>query len=214
MLVSSIGFLKQFLTSPKSIGAIAPSSRGLARSMTDWIDWPRVRNAVEVGPGTGAFTRTILRRMNDDAHFFMIELNGSFARKLTRQFPGITVYLDSVENLADCCDREGIARVDAVLCGLPWASFSPDLQDRCLDAITRSLRPGGQFVTFAYLHGLVLPSAKRFRAKLGEHFASIERSPVRWMNLPPAFVYRCRTAACDVARPGVQSPREPLESAA
>ena len=54
------------------------------------------------------------------------------------------------------------------------------------------LRPGGQFATFAYLQGLLLPAARRFRANLGRSFSQVERSPTAWTNLPPAFVYRCR----------------------
>jgi phospholipid N-methyltransferase len=54
------------------------------------------------------------------------------------------------------------------------------------------LRPGGQFVTFAYLHGLPLPAGRRFANRLPEYFSEISRSRTVWMNLPPALVYRCR----------------------
>ena len=57
--------------------------------------------------------------------------------------------------------------------------------------IVESLRPGGTFATFAYLHALCLPNARRFRKRLESVFTKVELSPVVWMNLPPAFVYRC-----------------------
>jgi phospholipid N-methyltransferase len=211
MPVTTFRFLRQFVTSPRSVGAIAPSSKGLAKRITDWIDWENVQAACEVGPGTGAFTQTILRRMRDDARFFMVELNGQFARQLTRRYPGVTVYLDSVEHLGGCCERERIDSLDAIISGLPWAAFPEDLQDRCLSAITECLKPGGQFVTFAYLHGLVLPAARRFRKKLDAHFASVERSSVKWLNLPPAVVYRCRAP---LAPSPVQAVGQSLGSAA
>ena len=37
-----------------------------------------------------------------------------------------------------------------------------------------------------------LPAGKRFQRLLEEHFDPVVRSRVTWMNLPPAFVYRCR----------------------
>jgi phospholipid N-methyltransferase len=55
----------------------------------------------------------------------------------------------------------------------------------------RSLRPGGRFATFAYVHGTPFPGGIRFRRMLRERFAKVSLSPVVWRNLPPAFVYRC-----------------------
>ena len=51
--------------------------------------------------------------------------------------------------------------------------------------------PGGQFATFAYLQGLLLPAGQRFKDKLAQSFSKVEKSPTVWRNLPPAFVYRC-----------------------
>ena len=61
-----------------------------------------------------------------------------------------------------------------------------------LRELRRVLKPGGQFVTFAYLQGLLLPAGRRFRAKLKRSFSDVTKSKIVWRNLPPAFVYRCR----------------------
>jgi phosphatidylethanolamine/phosphatidyl-N-methylethanolamine N-methyltransferase len=90
------------------------------------------------------------------------------------------------------CDRQGIAQVDCIVSGLPWASFPDDMQTQYLDAMMTVLKPGGQFVTFAYLQGLLLPAGRRFRRKLDHYFSRVDRSRTVWLNLPPAFVYRCR----------------------
>ena len=102
------------------------------------------------------------------------------------------VYHDSVGNVAQLCQQEGIDKLDAIICGLPWAAFSDLDQTQFLEATGRVLRRGGQFATFAYLQGLLLPAGQRFKRKLGEHFREIQRSRTVWANLPPAFVYRCR----------------------
>jgi phospholipid N-methyltransferase len=82
--------------------------------------------------------------------------------------------------------------VDCIVSGLPWAAFPAALQVKILDEMMLVLKPGGKFVTFAYLHGLPLPPARKFRALLPRYFTSVGKSPVVWLNLPPAFVYRCR----------------------
>ena len=69
--------------------------------------------------------------------------------------------------------------------------FPDDLQERILDAMIRVMPPGGVFVTFAYLQGLMLPAGRRFRRNLKRRFSNVETSDVIWLNLPPAVVYRC-----------------------
>jgi phospholipid N-methyltransferase len=78
--------------------------------------------------------------------------------------------------------------------GLPWAGFAATRQTRILDAVVASLRPGGWFTTFAYVHAAGWPPGRRFRRLLEARFSEVERSRVVWKNLPPAFVYRCREA--------------------
>jgi hypothetical protein len=55
------------------------------------------------------------------------------------------------------------------------------------------LGKGGQFVTFAYLQGLILPAAQRFRKLLKQYFSEVSTSRTVWLNVPPAFIYRCRS---------------------
>jgi phospholipid N-methyltransferase len=188
-----LGFFREFVRSPLSIGAVAPSSRHLARAMLEGLDLGRAGAVVEYGPGTGAFTRAILSRLPAGVPFVAIERSPVCAAFLRAHLPSLDVVEDSVENVAAICARKGISEVGAVLSGLPWASFSPGLQDRALGATLDVLAPGAAFVTFAYLQGLLLPPGRRFRRLLGERFASVETSPVVWRNLPPAVVYRCRT---------------------
>ncbi len=186
------GFLLQFLSNPGEVGAVAPSSARLAAAMVEWIDWPGVRTVVEYGPGTGRFTGQILSRMSPQAKLVAIEINPRFVAALAERFPAVAVYQESVAEVKAVCRREGIGEVDAIVSGLPWASFSADDQDACLRGMMTVLRPGGQFVTFAYLQGLLLPAGRRFRAKLRQCFSRIEISKTVWRNLPPAIVYRCR----------------------
>lgn len=184
-------FLKNFLRHPTQVGAVAPSSPGLVRAMVDWFDWQEIRNVVEFGPGTGVFTEAIVKHLHPDAQFFAIERSADLVQATRGRCPEATVYHDSVTNVGELCRQHTMDQVDAVICGLPWASFSESLQTEILDAMLGVLPPGARFATFAYWQGLALPAGIRFARRLKETFSSVERSHTVWMNLPPAFVYRC-----------------------
>lgn len=187
----SLTFLKTFLRHPTQVGAIAPSSPGLVDAMVDWFDWETARGVVEFGPGTGVFTEAIGRHLHADAKFFAIERSAEMATTARNRCPDLQIYEDSVTNISQLCDQESMDQVDAIICGLPWASFSQSLQNEIMETMLEKLRPGGQFATFAYWQGVILPAGRRFSKRLHSTFQSVERSHTVWRNLPPAFVYRC-----------------------
>jgi phospholipid N-methyltransferase len=189
---SSANFLLQFLRNPRQTGAVLPSSSQLAEVMVDWLDLDSARCVLEYGPGTGPLTPHILRRMNKDCRFLAIERNATLAQQFRLRLPDVQLVQDSVENVRAICNSAGIDSVDCIVSGLPWAAFSDDLQKRLLDAMMTVLKKDGQFVTFAYLHGLALPAGRRFSSRLPDYFREVRRSRAVWMNVPPALVYRCR----------------------
>jgi len=185
-------FLRQFAHSPRTVGAVLPSSAALARTMLAPIDFAAARTVVEFGPGTGAFTRAIAARLAPGSRYLGIELNAAFARELAGTFPGLSFVQGSVADLLPILSAHGIASVDAVVCGLPWATLPTSLQKTVFAAMDRALVPGGVFVTFGYLQSLVLPAAWALRQQLRRNFAEVTRTPVVWGNVPPAFAYICR----------------------
>ena len=189
---SSSNFLLQFLRHPAQTGALMPSSSHLSRAMVEWLDLSSAHAVLEYGPGTGSFTPYILERLGEDCRFVAIERNAALAEAFRTRLPDVKLVQDSVENVRGICDGAGIGLVDCIVCGLPWAAFPEDLQKRLLDSMMTVLRPGGQFVTFAYLHGLPLPTGRKFADRLPEYFSEVRKSATVWRNMPPALVYRCR----------------------
>lgn len=187
-----LSFVRQFCREPRTIGAIAPSSSLLAKRIVEPVDFSQARVIVEYGPGTGVFTRQILSQMNKDTVFFGLELNEHMNRLASSSIPEVTIYQDSASEVCKYLKQYGVSHADAIISGLPWAVFPENLQDEILSETVTGLSEGGFFATFAYLHGLILPSGTRFRSKLKQHFSSVEISPVVWKNLPPAIVYWCR----------------------
>lgn len=187
-------FLRQFARSPRSIGAVLPSSAALAEAVLAPVDFSAARAIVEFGPGTGAFTRAIAARLQPGTSYLGIELNPTFCRSLALAFPRLAFAHGSVADLTHILAQNGVTTVDAIVCGLPWASLPIALQDRVFAAMEHALSPGGVFITFAYLHGLGLPGAQALRRRLTRSFPQVSRSRVVWANVPPAFAYVCRRA--------------------
>jgi phosphatidylethanolamine/phosphatidyl-N-methylethanolamine N-methyltransferase len=184
-------FLRNFLSKPTQIGSIWPSSRGLSEMLVDSCDWNSCQYVVEYGPGTGVATQVIAQRIRPHCKFFAIERSHDLAEKTRQVAPSLDIVEGCVTEVERYCRERHFPRVDAVISGLPWAAFSSQLQDQIFEAMFRVLPVGGQFATFAYLQGVLLPAGKRFRRLLEKNFSSVSQSPVVWKNLPPAFVYRC-----------------------
>jgi phosphatidylethanolamine/phosphatidyl-N-methylethanolamine N-methyltransferase len=189
--MSGLHFLKTFIKSPTSTGAIWPSSPFLSDKITSEIGLESANTIVELGPGTGVFTKVIIDKKKSGSKFIVVELNKPLCEMVKSKFPDLTIYNDSAANLENLIKKENVDSVDIVLCGLPWASFPASLQIRILDAVSASLKDGGIFTTFAYLQGAILPSGIRFRKLLRSYFKKIETTKTVWRNIPPAFAYRC-----------------------
>ena len=185
-------FLKVFLGAPALTSAIVPSSRWLAERMIEDLRLDQAKVVVELGPGTGAFTRAIQKELHPAATFLAVEINTVFAGHLKRRFPRAHIINDSAERLGDHLQSLGHASADYILSGLPWAGFKPLEQQRLLASIIGALRPGGYMTTYAYNHVAWLPGGVRFRKLLRSSFSNVNTTRTEWRNLPPAFVYRCR----------------------
>lgn len=184
--------LEAFVRTPTRTGAVLPSSRELAELMTEAMGLDTATTVVELGAGTGAFTRLIGERVRKDALVLAFEIDPALARELTGAIPGVHIINDSAERIAEHLRAAGHTSADTILSGLPWVIFSRELQERLLTAVVAALRPGGRFATFAYVPAAYFPPGRRFRALLAAHFARVETTRIVWRNFPPAFVYRCQ----------------------
>ncbi|MFG2074095.1 Phospholipid N-methyltransferase [Nonomuraea maritima] len=185
-------FLGQFLRSPGTIGAVAPSSRRLAAAVCAPIPERGEPVVVELGPGTGAFTAEIQRRLGGRGHHLAVELNETLAGLLAERFPGVDVAHADAARLTDLLGERGLRSADVVVSGLPWAAFPNGLQHDLLAAVTAAMSPGAAFTTFSYAHAIALSSARRFRALLAERFEEVVQGRTVWRNTPPAFVFNAR----------------------
>ncbi len=183
--------LRTFLRRPWRTGTVVPSSARLARLMVEDMGLEAAETVVELGAGTGVFTRLIGEKVKRGALVLSFEIDPALAVTLDGRIPGVRIVNDSAENLESHLSAAGRSSADALLSGLPWANFSQVLQERLLRAVVAGLRPGGRFATFAYVPAAHFPPGRRFRALLEASFPRVEKTPVVYRNFPPAFVYRC-----------------------
>lgn len=185
----NIKFLTQFLIHPTKIGAIAPSNDKLCDMITEMAELSKISSVIEFGPGTGVITEKIVKKISEDTTFFAMEINETLVEATKKRCPEATVYLESASNAKKYLEMHGEKGCDRIISSLPWSTFSDDLQDDLMETVMDILHPGGKFLTYAYVPGLVFPSAIRFKNKLNEKFDKVSRSKIVWSNFPPAFVY-------------------------
>ena len=188
--MANLRFFKTFLTDPMHVGALLPSGAALAHQITEPIDYEKAKVIVEFGPGTGVFTKRLLEKKRKDARLIAFEINPDMADFIAENFPGVELVRGSAETLDEWLEKEKIPSVDAIVSGLPFANFPPAVQARILDGAAAALKPGGVFIGFTYYHSNVMPTTRRYRARLKKTFARVTRLPVM-KNVPPAYVMRC-----------------------
>ncbi|GAA3072158.1 hypothetical protein GCM10017600_24200 [Streptosporangium carneum] len=147
---------------------------------------------VELGPGTGAFTAEIQRRLNGRGHHLAVEINPALASFLSDRHPKVDVVVDDAARLPELLRERGLDKADAIVSGLPWAAFSEETQTRLLDAVVAIMTPHTAFTTFAYSFAKRMRPAQRFRHRLHTTFEEVVVGRTVWGNLPPAFVYHVR----------------------
>jgi phosphatidylethanolamine/phosphatidyl-N-methylethanolamine N-methyltransferase len=187
-------FLTHFRKSPRTVGSIAPSSRRLARAMLDGLSLelePGVR-VVELGPGTGAVTGEIARRLPDDAACLAIDVDPVFSARVGSRWPRIDSVCDRAERLVAIARARDLLPVDHIVSGLPFASLPASSARAIVEAIVSSLRVGGTFTTFQYAHAFGFPPAVTVRRTLTREMGSSPSRALVLGNLPPALVLRWR----------------------
>ena len=170
------------------MGAVVPSSRFLARAIVDAAGIRDGERVVELGAGSGVFTREIVRRF-PRCTLVVVEMSVSLGRELAREFPNAKVVVASVESLPQWGTALGGVKYDRVVSGLPWALWTESHQRLVMDLLIPYLASGARFVTFHYWHSRLLGRVQATRRVLKERFVRVGHSRTVWANLPPAYVH-------------------------
>ena len=149
-------FFKQYVRHFRSTGSITPSSRALAKALSRYVSGSeRPRKILEVGPGTGAVTRSIVAKLCLEDRFWMVELNEPFVQHLRQRF-------ENEQNFRAVADRCEVLHgrledlpceqtYDVIISGLPLNNFEVSEVENILQVLRRLLAPGGTLSFFEYV---------------------------------------------------------------
>lgn len=184
-------FFSLWLKSPLSIGAVAPSSEGLARAVAhatvSQIAHAPAGPVIELGGGTGRITRALLDAGIAPDRLHVIECDPYLYSVLRRRFPQVHVVRGDARHLRALCREEGIEPATAIVSGLPLLSLPRTVRTEIVEESFGALRDGGVFVQFTYAP--VSPLPRRLMGLTGRPVRTI------WLNVPPATVWCYRRAA-------------------
>ncbi len=188
-----LSFLVQYLRNPKEVGALLPSGSPLANIMTREIS-PGHGPVLELGPGTGAFTRAILARGVKPHDLTMVETNSEFCTLLQRDFPGAHVHC---MNAADISKQDlfGGRKVGAVVSGVPFLLLQPSEAKAILKAVFEVMHPDASLYQVTY--GFTAPFPREVLKAL-DLVATHAGRTLR--NAPPASCYRLKRRSPTSAR--------------
>ena len=169
------------------VASVTPTSRRAVVRLCRAVDFALPQTVVELGPGSGAFTRYLLSRLPAGSRVVAIEQNAHFAAALRSSItdPRLTVVEGSAEHLRELLSSHGVRSADVVLSGIPFSVFSRPRQQEILRQVAEVLAPAGVLLAYQFSSQLaaVLPAVFPRR----DHFRL-------WWNIPPlhCFVARLR----------------------
>lgn len=202
---NSFLFLAQFIKSPLTVGAILPSSTSLSKaitkdmSLTDHRVSQLGRRILEVGPGTGKFTREIIRHLLPADRLDLVEYDEKFCNILRKRFghlPNVQIHHISITEF------EPNDQYDYIYSGLPLNSFEYSFVEQVYDKFKKMIKHGGKLCYFEYMG---LPKIKQAFV-VGKESDNIKKvleikkmffegnhgkSERVWLNAPPARVCKC-----------------------
>jgi phosphatidylethanolamine/phosphatidyl-N-methylethanolamine N-methyltransferase len=181
-LADNLRFWRALIARPKHVGAVAPSSRALARAIASQIDPGHPGGVLELGPGTGVITSELLEQIAPE-RLTVVEYDRDFAQAITRRFPGIAAIQGDAFDLSSTLGARKSERFAAIMSGIPLLNFPVAKRLSYVESLTRRLLPGGSLIQFSYGIHAPAPAPSGYRVTCAAHI---------WANLPPArvWVYR------------------------
>lgn len=177
-----ITFFNGFLKHPYQVGSVIPSSRFLKQRIINMADVASAHSLVELGPGTGGTTRTILNAMPADARLLVIEINQDFLQVLQHiQDPRLIVHHGNAIDLVGAISACMLDPPDVIISGIPFSTMTEDFGLSIINKISQALVPGGRFVAYQ-LRNRVETLAQRVFGP-----AQVE---LEIRNIPPIRIFR------------------------
>ena len=177
----NIRFLKGVIATPKTVGAIMPTSARMANRMASIIDTGSGLPVLELGPGTGVITRAILDKGVKPENIVSVDYSSDFVRHLRGKYPGVNFINGDAFSLAETLENYRGQKFDCVISGIPLLNFPMHQRVKLIEDLLKLVPVGRPIVQFSY--GPVSPVVARPDSYTIKHFDFIMR------NIPPAQIW-------------------------
>ena len=179
-----LAFFLGFVRHPRLVASVVPSSRFLERRLAGFVASSKAKTVVELGPGIGGTTRTILDALPESGRLLAIEINPDFIPLLKNESdPRLIVHAGCAEKIEEALDLYSLPRPDIVISGIPFSTMPAALGRSILRSVWSCLKPGGRFVAY---------QVSRRIAQLGRDLLGTPETDVALLNVPPMRLYHWR----------------------
>ena len=184
---TTMTFFTEFLRNPRQNASIVPSAQAACEKMFEGLDMGTMQYVVELGPGTGCFTRELMAQLPSSAQVLMLEINPTFCPRLEQEYGHrFHVRQESAHRMDELVAELGWPRIDLVVSGLPYTL--PDVViDPLFESLKRRTREGTTYRFFTY----VPPLMKRKYEPSGFDL-TLEHVVVK--NVPPMWIYSAKAS--------------------
>jgi phosphatidylethanolamine/phosphatidyl-N-methylethanolamine N-methyltransferase len=179
-----IRFIKGVMSTPKTVGAIMPTSARMATRMASIIDTGSGLPVLELGPGTGVITKAILEKGVAPEDLVSVEYSSEFVRHLRGKYPGVNFVNGDAFSLAETLEHYRGRKFDCVISGIPLLNFPMHMRVKLIEDLLKLVPVGRPVVQFSY--GPVSPVVARPDSYTIKHFDFVVR------NIPPAQIWHYR----------------------
>lgn len=179
---TKFAFFQGFLRRPQTVGSVIPSSRFLERRILKYAHIGSNDTVVELGPGTGGTTRSLLNELGPGGRLLSIEVEPGFVDMLQEiRDPRLIPHHGSAEDIASTVRSHGLDAPDVVISGIPFSTMPGELGERIVREIYNVLPQGKSFVAY------------QMRDRVAELATPVFGKPevsLELINIPPMRVYR------------------------
>lgn len=185
-------FMHRAVRSPSTVGAVLPTSQYVAAAVADLVPAKEPCTVLELGPGTGALSGPLHRRIAAGSRHLAVEIDPELVAYLRESKPWLEVVQGDAHHLSKILADIGIERVDAVISSIPWTLLPPDQQRTLLAEAASIMSDTAVFTTVTYLTTLWREQTREFIGALEDTFEEVLPRSAVWRNVPPARIYACR----------------------
>ncbi len=166
---------------PSQVATVVPSSAALIEEVCHRSSIRESRLVVELGPGAGGTTISLLEHMRPDAKLIAIEKTKAFIDPLNAiEDERLLVEHGNASDLIDILQDHRMGSPDLVISGIPMSMIPNHTGHQIVQAIHASLRSNGEFIAYQFKDDI---------DKIARPYFGPSHQEFVPFNIPPLSVY-------------------------